>query len=408
MFIGGAVVQWLRDGLGLIAKSVDVEKLAASVPTTAASTSCPRSPDSARRTGTARGAIVGLTRGTTAAHSPAPRSKASPIRAPTCSAPWRRTAVGRLRGLRVDGGATVNNALMQFQADLLRVPVVRPRTTETTALGAAYLAGLAVGFWKNPADIARQWQVDKRFKPAMKTAARTKITKGWERVEPSEGVGRVVAAGVLIAIAAAQGSAQSPSQRTYANPIDIDYRYNFEQHNEGISYRSGADPVIVVQRGEYYLFETIGDGYWHSRDLGTWQHITPSRWPLTDIVAPAVLSVRDTIYCPAEHDESAADPDAHRKPGTPGASTTLNRRAASAADGARPDEVGLNAFAKPDSVQPGPWDPQFFHDPDTERWFLYWNSSNVYPLNVIEEARQNEAARVHGYATRWLFGRGPR
>ena len=97
-------------------------------------------------------------------------------------------------------------------------------------------------------------------------------------------------------ISAARAAAQSPSQRTYANPIDIDYKYNFEQHNEGISYRSGADPVIVVQRGEYYLFETIGEGYWHSRDLGTWEHITPSRWPLTDIVAPAVLSVRDTIY----------------------------------------------------------------------------------------------------------------
>src|SRR5207245_2739259 len=85
-------------------------------------------------------------------------------------------------------------------------------------------------------------------------------------------------------------------QRAYANPIDIDYRYNFEQQNQGISYRSGADPVIVVQRGKYYLFETIGDGYWESEDLGTWRHITPTRWPLLDVVAPAVLSVRDTIY----------------------------------------------------------------------------------------------------------------
>ena len=83
---------------------------------------------------------------------------------------------------------------------------------------------------------------------------------------------------------------------TYCNPIDLDYRYNFEQQNQNISYRSGADPVIVVQRGRYYLFETIGDGYWESRDLGTWRHITPTRWPLTDIVAPSALSVRDTIY----------------------------------------------------------------------------------------------------------------
>jgi hypothetical protein len=98
------------------------------------------------------------------------------------------------------------------------------------------------------------------------------------------------------ALSAADLSAQELRQRTYANPIDIDYKYNFEQHNQGISYRSGADPVIVVQRGDYYLFETIGDGYWRSKDLGTWEHITPTRWPLTDVVAPAALSVRDTIY----------------------------------------------------------------------------------------------------------------
>src|SRR5437762_8530841 len=103
-------------------------------------------------------------------------------------------------------------------------------------------------------------------------------------------------AGALFTVVAASLAARATPQRTYANPIDIDYRYNFEQQNEGISYRSGADPVIVVHRGEYYLFETIGDGYWRSRDLGTWQHVTPSRWPLTDIVAPAVLSVRDTIF----------------------------------------------------------------------------------------------------------------
>src|SRR5215210_8671699 len=99
----------------------------------------------------------------------------------------------------------------------------------------------------------------------------------------------------LLALTSVVGAQRTPP-RTYANPIDIDYRYNFEQLNQGISYRSGADPVIVVQRGEYYLFETIGEGYWHSRDLGTWKHITPSRWPITDLVAPAVLSVRDTIY----------------------------------------------------------------------------------------------------------------
>src|SRR6266478_324273 len=82
----------------------------------------------------------------------------------------------KLKELRVDGGASANDLLMQLQADLLNVPVVRPKVAETTALGAAYLAGLAVGFWKNQADIARQWQADKHFKPAMKPAARSKIT----------------------------------------------------------------------------------------------------------------------------------------------------------------------------------------------------------------------------------------
>jgi glycerol kinase len=87
----------------------------------------------------------------------------------------------KLRELRVDGGATVNAALMQFQADLLRVPVVRPRVTETTALGAAYLAGLAVGFWKNRAEIAAQWTEDRRFRPAPNRAAMKKLQSTWHR-----------------------------------------------------------------------------------------------------------------------------------------------------------------------------------------------------------------------------------
>ena len=85
----------------------------------------------------------------------------------------------KLKELRVDGGASANDLLMQLQADLLNVPVVRPKVAETTALGAAYLAGLAVGYWKNQADIAQQWQVDKRFTPAMKQAARKQIAAGW-------------------------------------------------------------------------------------------------------------------------------------------------------------------------------------------------------------------------------------
>ena len=203
-----------------------------------------------------------------------------------------------------------------------------------------------------------------------------------------------------MAIRAPEASAQAARPRTYANPIDIDYRYNFEQHNEGISYRSGADPVIVVQGGRYYLFETIGEGYWESRDLGTWRHITPSRWPLTDVVAPAVLAVRDTIYLLPSTT-------------TPLPSLMLTQPATGRVEFynrllpwlpmARRSEGAV--FAKPDSVQPGPWDPQFFHDPATERWFLYWNSSNVYPLHVIELDKSKRLA--YKGTPRWLFGLEP-
>jgi len=197
-------------------------------------------------------------------------------------------------------------------------------------------------------------------------------------------------------------STPPPRPRTYANPIDIDYRYNFEQKNQGISYRSGADPVIVVQGGDYYLFETIGDGFWRSHDLGTWEHITPSRWPLTDVVAPAVLSVRDTIYL-MPSTTSPLPILMLTEPAT--GRVEFYNRLMPWLPMARYRET--ETLAKPDSVQPGPWDPQFFRDPDTERWFLYWNSSNAYPLNVIELDKTKQLAYREGATPKWLFGLEP-
>ena len=193
-----------------------------------------------------------------------------------------------------------------------------------------------------------------------------------------------------------------PRARTYANPIDIDYRYNFEQKNQGISYRSGADPVIVVQRGKYYLFETIGEGYWESSDLGVWRHITPTRWPLLDIVAPAALSVRDTIYL-LPSTTSPIPLLMLTRPST--GRVDFYNRLLPWLPNARDREHGRDSMAKPDSVQPGPWDPAIFHDPDTERWFLYWNSSNAYPLHAIEL----DKSRQLGYrgTPKWLFGLEP-
>jgi hypothetical protein len=93
-----------------------------------------------------------------------------------------------------------------------------------------------------------------------------------------------------------QARAQSPGKSTYCNPMDIDYKYNFEQLNDSISYRSGADPVIINHKGEYYLFVTISGGWWHSKDLLQWDFVEPNKWPMEDMCAPAAVSVRDTLY----------------------------------------------------------------------------------------------------------------
>jgi xylan 1,4-beta-xylosidase len=185
-----------------------------------------------------------------------------------------------------------------------------------------------------------------------------------------------IAAGAAIV---ASASAQSSGIRTYANPIDLDYKYNFEQINQGISYRSGADPVIVTHKGEYFLFVTVSGGYWHSRDLGKWTFVVPSRWPFEDVVAPAALSVRDTIYL--LQSVYAPRPILFTTEPKTGRLEFYNRLLPPLPN-ARFQEA--EKPAPEDSVPPGPWDPSFFHDPDTEKWYLYWGSSNFYPLYGIE------------------------
>ena len=183
IFIAGAVVQWLRDGLEFFRSAPEIEALAASVTDTGGVFLVPAFAGlgAPHWDQYARGTIVGLTRGTTRGHIARAALEGIALQVMDVLRAMERDAKIRLRELRVDGGASANDLLMQLQADLLGVPVVRPRVAETTALGAACLAGLAVGYWKSQADIARQWQVDKRFTPAMKAADRKRIAAQWER-----------------------------------------------------------------------------------------------------------------------------------------------------------------------------------------------------------------------------------
>ena len=183
VFIGGAVVQWLRDGLGLIAASADVEALAAKAKDNGGVYLVPAFTGlgAPHWDAGARGVITGLTRGSSAAHLARAALESIAYQSADLLHAMEADCGKKLRGLRVDGGATVNNALMQFQADLLRVPVVRPRTTETTALGAAYLAGLAVGYWKNRAEIARLWSADRTFRAQGSTGTTRRLLAEWHR-----------------------------------------------------------------------------------------------------------------------------------------------------------------------------------------------------------------------------------
>lgn len=183
VFIAGAVVQWLRDGLKIIRNSAEVETLAAAVDNSDGVYVVPAfaglgAPYWNQH---ARGTIVGITRGTTGAHFA--RAALDSIAYQTMDVLKAMEADSgiAIKELRVDGGATANNLLMQFQSDLLNTKVVRPTIIETTALGAAYLAGLAVGYWNSLEDIQQQWQMERTFSPAMTDLKRTELSNGWKQ-----------------------------------------------------------------------------------------------------------------------------------------------------------------------------------------------------------------------------------
>ena len=183
VFIAGAVVQWLRDGLQIIRSAAETETLAGTVDDSGGVYIVPAfaglgAPYWNQH---ARGTIVGLTRGSNRAHIA--RAALDSIAYQTMDVLKAMEADSgiAIKELRVDGGATANNLLMQFQSDLLNTKVIRPTIIETTALGAAYLAGLAVGYWSSMEDIASQWQAERSFVPSMTTAQRTKMARGWEK-----------------------------------------------------------------------------------------------------------------------------------------------------------------------------------------------------------------------------------
>jgi len=190
VFVGGAVVQWLRDGLGIIERSADIEALAASVPDAGGVYLVPAFTGlgSPHWDAYARGTMVGLSRGTTRAHIARAALEAIAFQSAEVLLAMQRDAHHPLIELRVDGGATTNDLLMQFQADLLGVPVVRPQVTETTALGAAYLAGLGTGFWSSPTEVAANWRAERRFEPQMsRDEASTRLARWAQAVDRSRG-----------------------------------------------------------------------------------------------------------------------------------------------------------------------------------------------------------------------------
>lgn len=190
IFIAGAVVQWLRDGLGIIKSSSDVEALAKTVEDNGGVYLVPAfaglgAPHWDQR---ARGAMFGLTRASSAGHIARAALEGIAYQVKDILSAMEADSGIKIKELRVDGGATVNNTLMQFQADILQIPLVRPKVLETTALGAAYLAGLATGFWSSTDEVGKQWQEDRRFEPHMSAEKAEALLHNWNKaVEKSKG-----------------------------------------------------------------------------------------------------------------------------------------------------------------------------------------------------------------------------
>ncbi|QDV23787.1 glycerol kinase GlpK [Aureliella helgolandensis] len=183
IFVAGAVVQWLRDGLGIIKRSSDVEALAAQVPDNGGVYLVPAFAGlgAPHWDAYARGSIAGLTRGATGAHIARAALEAIAYQTADVLDAMKSDAKLKIKSLRVDGGAAMNDLLMQFQADILGVPVVRPKVFESTALGAAYLAGLGVGVWKDKSELAEKWQIDRTFEPSMKASQVKELRAGWHK-----------------------------------------------------------------------------------------------------------------------------------------------------------------------------------------------------------------------------------
>jgi hypothetical protein len=203
-----------------------------------------------------------------------------------------------------------------------------------------------------------------------------------------------LAAAATLGLACAAAAANGAPGRTWANPIDIDYRYNYEQMNEGVSYRTGADPAFVRYRGAYYLFQTLADGYWRSDDLVHWTFVKPDRWPFDGPVAPATLVADDKLFLMQAAMEPrpllySTDPDHGR--------WDFWTRLLPPIPGATP--AGHEAEMKPGDQPPGPWDPGLFRD-DDGKVYLYWGSSNVFPLYgigvdlALDRTAEGEGKRV--------------